>query len=576
MDSKSRRDLLTDQLNSLSVEKIAQIRKQVASTRLKGHVLVAEALKRCGIKRVFGIAGTPVDQVFSECVRCGIRAIGTRHQQAAVLMAASSNYMAGTLESATVVSAGPAVTNTLTGILVAHDNRWPVMVLGGRRDLFKQGRGYFQELDAVPLFRPVTKWAATVQHSSELMENIFRAFSVAMTGPPGPVYLDLPEDVLEGSALKADLPFPMLPPPAEVDSDTIDRTVGLVKQALRPLLVLGDGIRWSFSLKSLLQLVEGFGIPFITTPLGRGYLPDDHRLCGNEVRRWILSKADLIVMAGAWFDWRFRFGAELAPDARVVLVDAEGSTLARNVQPDQAVAADPGLFLAKLSDALALLSGEDEIRRLTRWRATLEKALADARQPRQSTPKLNGSTLAPRELFREMQNCLPANSIAVLDGNITLAAAQKELVARQAVSWLDPGWNGCIGASIPFAIGAKTALPDRPVIAICSDTGFGLSGMELETAVRNRIPFVVIVANNDGNTGANRQKLYFPPDYPEKFSEFLPRLRYDLLSKALGCHAELVTAPAEIRPALNRAVTSGLPACINVLLDPHAPHPGFW
>ena len=190
---------LRDRLQSLTIEQRSHLRRGLSAKKTSGHSLVAEALRRCGVKHVMGISGTPVDRIFPECAARGIRLIGTRHQQAAVLMAAAGNYVAGRLESVVVVSAGPAVTNALTGVLVARDNGWPVVVIGGRRPVRKEGIGYFQELDAVPIYRSVTKWAATIERTAEIIGTVIRAYEIACGGRPGPVYLDLPEDVLNGA-----------------------------------------------------------------------------------------------------------------------------------------------------------------------------------------------------------------------------------------------------------------------------------------------------------------------------------------------------------------------------------------
>jgi acetolactate synthase-1/2/3 large subunit len=184
--------------------------------------------------------------------------------------------------------------------------------------------------------------------------------------------------------------------------------------------------------------------------------------------------------------------------------------------------------------------------------------------------------MSPQALYSELAGALPDDAIIALEGNVSLAAGQRALKIRHPASWLDPGRNGIIGASIPFAMGAKLAFPERPSIALCSDTGFGMSAMNLEAAVRHHIPITVVIANNDGNFGALRQKKYFPSEYPERFSEFLPGLRYERVMEMFGGHAEYVSQRQEVRPALARALASGLPACLNVRLDPHAAHLGFW
>src|SRR3990172_10084030 len=185
-----------DRIFRLSPAKRALLDKTLGEKKVSGYSLVAEALRQCGVKHVLGITGTPVDCIFPECSARGIRVIGARYQQAAVLMAAAGNYVVGRLESVVVVSAGPAVTNALTGVVVARDNGWPVIVMGGRRPTHEEGIGHYQELDAVPIFQSVTKWAARVDRTSDLPAAVVRAYEIAASGRPGPVYLDLPEDVL--------------------------------------------------------------------------------------------------------------------------------------------------------------------------------------------------------------------------------------------------------------------------------------------------------------------------------------------------------------------------------------------
>jgi 2-hydroxyacyl-CoA lyase 1 len=546
----------------------------VSSKKSGGHALVADALRHCGVKQVVGITGTPVDQIFPECAARGIRPIGVRHQQTAVLMAATSNYIAGRLDSVVVVSAGPAVTNALTGILVARDNGWPVIVLGGRRPIHEQGIGYFQELDAVPIYRSVTKSADTVTRAADLPMAIVRAHEIAMNGRPGPVYLDLPEDVLDASA-ETDLPdAPRIPAPCHADAHLVTECAQLLRAANRPLLILGEGIRWSFNRADLCNLVEQNGIPFITAPLARGFLPDDHPLCVNDVRRWVQSQADFVLLSGAWFDWRFRFGAELASGARVVHADIDPATLGKNVPDALKVHADSGRFLSQVQAVLQPLV--PAAGRLESWRQGVRAAVEQKRLTRAAWLTRESTPMAPQTLFAALRRFLPENAIVVLDGNITLAAGQALLSAHTPCGWLDPGWNGCMGAGIPMAMGAKLAAPERMVVVVCGDFGLGLSGMDLETAVRHRIPVVVVVANNDGICGGLRQKERFPGGHTESFSRFQEALRYERIAEVFGAYSEFVTDAAVLRDALDRAAASGLPACINVRVNPYAPHPGFW
>jgi thiamine pyrophosphate-dependent acetolactate synthase large subunit-like protein len=350
----------------------------------------------------------------------------------------------------------------------------------------------------------------------------------------------------------------------------------LLGTAERPLLILGEGIRWSFSRDSLRCMVEQSGIPFITTPMARGFMPDDHPLCANEVRRKIQSEADVIIMAGASFDWRFRFGAELAPGVQIIQVDTDSKMLGKNVKASLTVCADSGRFLTQLQEVLA--GRQDPTRTVwpTSWHRVVKTMCEERRTASLAWLSEEFRPMRPQQLFIAIRDFLPPDAVVVLDGNITLSTGQMILSAKEPCCWLDPGWNGCIGSGIPFGMGAKLAAPERMVVVICGDFGFGLSAMDLETAVRCRIPFIVVITNNDGITGSLRQKAQFPSDYPELFSQFQPRLRYERIMELFGGHGEFVVEASDILPALQRAVASGLPSCINVIVDPDTPLPGIW
>ncbi|HET6514325.1 MAG TPA: thiamine pyrophosphate-binding protein [Thermodesulfovibrionales bacterium] len=566
---------LRSRLRALTTEERADLSRCLSAAKTSGHSLVAEALQRCSVKHVLGITGTPVDAIFPECAARGIRPIGTRHQQAAVLMAAAGNYIAGRLESVVVVSAGPAVTNALTGLLVARDNGWPVIVMGGRRPLHREGIGYFQELDALPIFRSLTKRTVKVEGTSEIMSAVVQAYEIASSGRPGPVYLDLPEDVLFGTATVDHSLSPTILPWREEAGDAVVEATRLLTAAARPLLILGEGIRWSFSRSSLQCMVEQSGLPFITTPMARGFLPDDHPHCANEVRRWVQSQADVILMAGASFDWRFRFGGELAPGVRIIHVDTDPGMLGKNVKAVLTVSADSGRFLVQLQRALAH-QDPTKATRLNPWHEMVNAMCNERRRARLAWLSEESEPMLPQQLFVAIRDFLPTDAVVVLDGSITLSTGQKVLSVKAPCSWLDPGWNGCMGSGIPFGMGAKLAAPERMVVVICGDYGFGLSAIDLETAVRHRIPVIVVIANNSGITGSLRQKGTFPPDYPELFSRFQPNLRYERIMEVFGGYGEFVAEAAEIRPALERAAASGQPSCINVSVDPDAPSPGVW
>jgi 2-hydroxyacyl-CoA lyase 1 len=539
-----------------------------------GHSLVAHTLAGLGVTHAYCVSGTPVRESFAQCAAAGIRPIGVRHQQAGVMMSLAHNYVSGRLTSVPILSAGPAVTNAATSILVAKDNCWPLVVLGGCRPLSMRGMGSFQELDAVAIYQPITKWSALVESTASLSECIQRAFQIAMAGRPGPVYLDLPEDVLSGLCDSAHVSFttPRDPPVSAPGDDDIRRAAEILLEAARPALVIGKGVRWSAPYRELAELVDDFAIPFITSPMGRGFLPDDHPLCFNQARGLLQSRADAILLVGARLDWTFRFGSEIARSAKLIQIDIHKPAIGVNRSPTIGLVGDARIVLRRILSQMNLKRATVRKERLTPWHRVLEQTQDANRLRLESLMNADSVPLSPHRLFKEIRGALPRDAICILDGNVSMAAAQQVLPAYCPASRFTAGNNGCLGVGIPFAIGAKLAHPDRAVVALCGDTAIGFSAMEMETAVRHNIAVIIVVVNNDGNTGALTEKTYFPSSR-ERVTMFQPDIHYEEIMRIFGGHAEYVDHPTQVREALRRAVASGRAACINVRVDPAAPYP---
>ncbi len=550
----------------------AKPKERTKTIPVDGHTLVARSLKSLGVTHAYCVAGTPVRETFAYCAKVGIRNIGVRHQQAAVLMATAQNYVAGKLAAIAILSAGPAVTNAVTGVLVARDNGWPVVVLGGRRPLSMQGMGSFQELDAVPIFESITKWSTVVDAVERIPEYLARAFHVAMSGRPGPVYLDMPEDVLTGLARCHELPSTEIAEPSAPDHEAIVNAAEALFGAGRPALIIGKGVRWSDAYKELAWLVDDLGIPFIASPMGRGYLPDDHPLCFNEARALLQSQADVIVLAGARLDWTFRFGSEFGRDAKIIQIDIHEPEIGVNVTPYVGIVGDLKAVLCQLVSYMKFNKQSYNKERLAPWRAALDEAQRRKTAMLDELTRSNSILMSPHRMLGEIRDFLPRDAICLLDGNVFMAAAQRVLPSYLPVSRFTAGTNGCMGVGIPFAIGAKLAEPERLVVAICGDTAVAFNAMEMETAVRHKIPVVIIVVNNEGNTGGLTQSMFYPQEF-ERVTMFQPDIRYEQIMRAFGGHAEFVEHPEQLKPALHRALLSGKPACINVKVDPFAPYP---
>ncbi len=551
--------------------------RQVLLERLRerapvdGHEIVARSLALHGITHVYGVPGRPVDATLAACVRTGLKVIGTRHQQGATLMSVAHNYVAGGLRSAVIVSAGPAVTNTTTGVLVAHDNRFPLLVIGGRHGLLVGGERAFQAFDGVRFMKPIVKHATLVERADDLAARIAEACRVVMQGAPGPAYLDAGAEALADRAHWLGAPTTCVAAAAQVEGPSVSsirEAAACLAAARRPVLLVGKGVRWSRDWEPLRRLVDERVVPFAAAPMARGFLPDDHPLCVTTVRGQALADADLVVLVGGRFNWTFHYGVEIPTDARIVRIDIDPAEATDVLGRGVALTGDAATTLRRLLEALSAdpsaprVSGTD-----TTWVARLQVLRTAAEQSVLTQAEADVDPMSPFQWLREVRDVLPPSAITVLDGNVVMSAAQWMLPVLSPVGRLTAATNGCMGAGIPFAIGAKLASPTRPVVAICGDFGFGLSGFELETAVRYKVPLPVIVSNNGGPNGAITRKRFFPPDCPDPVARYGAGIRHESIMEALGGRGIQVRRRGELGFALREALASDGPTCIDVLTN---------
>lgn len=540
---------------------------------MEGSQVVAAALQDQGAELIFTVVGGPVIETVGACGDLGIRPIGVRHEQAAVLMAQAFQYCGGPLGVA-VLASGPAVTNGITGVHVAYDNCWPVLVLGGSSALRSRGRMAFQEADSVAMMRPVTKWAAQVESAERIPEYIAMAVRKMMTGRPGPVYLDLPADVLQQSVEEESLrrfPAVQLPPPPTGDPVAIERAADLLCEAERPVLLLGKGVRWSAPYRELRELVETLQIPFLPSPMGRGFLPDDHPLCMSAARGLATKGADVVLVLGARLNWMFGHGRGLAPEAKIIQVDVEPGEIGLQRPVEVGIVGDAGQVLRQLLTALEeRAQGLAEKRAEGAWLADLRESRAKNEQTLQPLLESDARPMTPHRLLNEARDVIPRETIVTVDGQVILATGRQVLPSYTPASRLNSGSNGCMGVGVPFAIGAKLARPDTPVLSVNGDCAFGFNGMEVETAVRVGANVVFLIDNNQGIMGSVLEKRMFQGDHPERVAMYTPSARYDRVMEAFGGYAEHVEDPAEIGPALRRAFAAGRPALIDATVDPAA------
>lgn len=547
-------------LADFSPEDVAKQASHPRRARLNGHEIVARRMKANGVTHVYGVTGTPVDETLAACGKQGMRVIATRHQQAAAQAAAAHNYLAGGLKAVVIVSAGPGVSNCVTGVTIARDNRWPLLLIGGRRPLAMVNMGGFQALDGVALFKSLTKSSELAARTPGLAGLLDHACRRTMEGQPGACYLDIAEEALHGEAEYHEA-GPPPGPGAGTEVDWAPVLAGL-RDARRPVLMMGEALRWGAPWAALDELVETHRIPFVSSPLARGYLPDSHERCGNPVRSELLGEADWVLLAGASLDWVFRHGAEIHPAARLVRLGYEQDEVFRALGRGHEYLGEPASLLRQLVEALQ--AGGEVVRVDEAWLRALGR---HQRRYRQRLGEACGDTappMTPAAWLSEVAEAVPEQAITILDGNVVMAWAQHLLPAERPLSRITPGANGCMGVGVPFALAARLACPDRPVLVVCGDFALGLTVMELETAVRHRLPMVIVLANNSGAGGSLRQSAYWPADYPERVCQFVPGIRYDHIMNALGGQGMRLESVQQVGAALKRAFASGRPTLIQI------------
>ena len=542
-----------------------------------GGRLVAEALKAGGIDTVFTLAGGHVMPVLDACVPVGLRVVDVRHEGAATF-AAEGWALATGRPGVAIATAGPGFTNALSGLFDAGLWNVPMLLLGGRSGLRTAGQGAVADLDQRAIATPGVKWAATCVETARLPRAVAEALYRARAGRPGAVYLELPQDVLTGRATgpaPAREGFPAELPRATAAAPDLERALTLLRGAEKPLIVAGGGAFWSGAGEAIARLSEVAGIPVTTTSSARGLVPDSHEWClGSLVHGGIaLVMADVVLVLGSAFNANLGYGRPplFGADQRVIQVDVTADALGGNRLPEVGLVGDVACVADDLAggwDGGGRPSGRHE------WLAEARRLVAasrlgwDQQLDEHEGERLHAGVVA-REVARFAREVAGGGATLVADGGDALAWALGYFPAELPGRFLSTTTAlGTLGVGLPFALAARAARPDEPVFVFAGDGAFGLSAMEVDTAVRHGLPVVVVVSNNAG-WGDVRHEFEAGRGYegPRVAAE-LGFTRYDLVARGLGAHGEHVRRLDELRPALRRACDSGLPAVVNVETDP--------
>ncbi len=519
---------------------------------------LVRVLQAEGVDTIFTLTGGHILPLIDACVVAGIRVVDVRHEQAAAHAADAYARLTGRLGVA-AVTAGPGATGAVSGIATAWNASSPMLLLVGRHPRFEELRGGLQEMDHPPLFDSIAKWTYTAMDADRLADVGVAAARHAFSGRGGPVVIDIPWDVQAqeiGETPLSDLSMVRTNRAAGADQVTLDEVAAMVAAAERPVLFGGTGLRWARS-APLGDLAEAIGSPVFLNSLARGSLRWDHPLLGSRARSFALGSADLVIALGVDWDFRTKFGAVVDSQASVVHVDAEPTRVGWNRGADIGLAADPGIFVSQLLGELGGSRAQDSdwVRMVAQQEATKLEA-ADAASRSDESP------VHPERFAREVAEFFGPESIVAADGGDIVSTTAKWLQTSAPGHLLDPGPFGCLGVGAPFALAAKALHPETMVGIVYGDGAFGFNGMEYDSLVRHDLPVIGVI----GNDGAwNNIRVLHRAMFPERVVAADLGVRpYHAMVEGLGGYGEFVDDPAELRPALDRAAESGLPALVNV------------
>ncbi len=530
-----------------------------------GGKLVGRALKGAGVECIFTLSGGHVMPIYDGAIDEGIRIVDVRHEQAAVHAAdAWSRLRPGSLGCA-VLTAGPGVTDGVTGVANAWRANSPILVIGGQGPLGNLRRGSLQEMDHVAVMRPITKWADACYDTQRLPEYIEIAVRHAVSGVPGPAFLEIPMDVLMGQAEFDQTWFPKarpVPPRLAPDRGDVLAALEVLRHAQRPVLMAGTGVKWSGGGEALRRFIQETRIPTFTNGMGRGLVRFDDPQFFNRVRKEALKSCDVFLIAGVALDFRLRFGGAAPADAKIVQLDMENQLIGQNRSADAAIVGNIGLTFEMM---LQVMKEESIQLDFTSRRDELRKRETEIEASFQSQLDSDESPVDPLRMCREIRDFIDDDTILIGDGGDIVAQASKVIPVAQENCWMDPGPLGTLGVGMPFALAAKIACPEKKILIIYGDGAFGLNGFEYDTAVRFNLPIVGIVGN-DAAWGQMLRPQVTLYGEDRVVATQLNYTRYDKVVEALGGHGEYCERPEQIGPALERAFASGVPALVNVKL----------
>jgi len=548
---------------------------------------IVKALEKLGVQIIFGIPGSQTCPLYDALYSSSIRHVLVRHEQMASYMADAYAKFTGKL-GVCDGTGGPGATNLLTGIATAWTDSSPLLAFTGQQPLNQIGRGAFQELDHVSIFKPVTKWSTQLVKAERTIETVKEAYRIATWGKPGPVHLNLPLDVQvqdltdKEAQILEKWPFDLSPPRPSGDINAIKEATKLLVSSSRPLIISGGGVHYSGrAWKPLRALAELLEIPVATTFNGRGSFPEDHPLSAGRMglhaasyNDEVLARADVILAVGCRFaSMSTRRWRNVNPNAILIHVDIDPENIGRNYPTKISIVGDAGKVLRLMLEEARRIKMENRRRRewldflnsaKERWRGSKWFARGGSKD----------APLKPQRVYMEIRRFLDRNAVFTLDAGNNKLWASTFLEIYEPCTWIQSGCFGPMGYALPAAIACKLASPSRTVVALCGDGGFYMSLHELSTSIQEEAPIIVCILNDMAlGTIKHRQRV----SYGGRFiSVDFKNPDFASVAEAFGCTGLEAKTLDQLRSSLKEGVQEskkGETVVINIYIDGDEPLP---
>jgi acetolactate synthase I/II/III large subunit len=555
---------------------MSDVRATVTDATVDGHggVQAVAAAVDHGVTTMWTLSGAHVFPLYDAAVGGAagdgpLRLIDVRHEATAVFAAEGTAKLTRTPGLA-VVTAGPGVTNSVSAVTTAQFNGSPIVVVGGRAPAFRWGTGALQEFDHVPLLAPVTKLAATVESAAEIHAAFDNAFTTAAASHRGPVFLDVPMDVLFSPA-QVQRQVPQTRVSTRASAHDVEHIAALIANAERPVIVLGSDVWNDNAVDAARCLVRDAQLPTISNGMGRGIIAPSDPLLVTGARGAAFGGADLVIVVGAPLDFRLGYGAFGGKDgnapAKVVHIVDSPDQRANHVPLAASAAGD---LAQAIDDICRAWHGLPHVEHAV-WNDNLAAIAAASRAKTALEMASDADPIHPARIYGELIPRLADDAVVIGDGGDFVSFAGRYIEPAQPGCWMDPGPFGCLGTGLGYAMAARVARPDSQVVLLMGDGAAGFSLMDVDTLVRHDLPVVMVVGNNS-TWGLEKHPMNFLYGY-DVAADLQPSLGYDGVVRALGGAGETVTKPGEIGAALDRAFASGVPYLVNVITDPTVAYP---